>query len=543
MHFSTLLTSPLELGDPSKTNFSGGTIAVRQAIAGLIADERVTHFTIYFPPEGMARPDKLQEAAESILPPSRRGKGVLRFQVLHSIPEAFAEAGPQVLWCPDLLLYRRYRTLRDRFAQAACPIIFDTHGVATSEFYDGLGHFAESDWPAGDTILAISEAVKVLLEKAFRDYLQFQSSPLIENVHHGIDVPQSDSQPDRTKVREKLGWPTDGTIVLYRGRLTPAGKADLLPVIDVFSKVARPTDYLVLGGPEWMPDYCKVLAERALQLGIGDQVIFHGATATHDERLDPFHAADIFLFPTDTHQESQGMVVGEAMALGLPVVSTDWSGVRDHVTDGVEGFLVPMRFLPGLERLGQFAPWNATNSEYLGTGQCAVWDKDAMAESLSRLLNDPELRAQMGEAGRKRFRDTLTLEQRADKILKIAERALVAADGISYEDKSTLRALPYHPLYHHFGSPNLPEDFQLVLSERGIRMREGKERIAFYDDLAPLLSPKSIEYILTGVGKIPVSATETVQRCAARHQVPEDMVWMAIGVCIKAGILDTRAFS
>jgi colanic acid/amylovoran biosynthesis glycosyltransferase len=82
-------------------------------------------------------------------------------------------------------------------------------------------------------------------------------------------------------------------------------------------------------------------------------------------------------------------VVLEAMACGVPVVTTDCGGVREAVTDGVEGFVVAPR------------------------------DPEKLAAALARLWRDPELRRRMGEAGRTRVQGGFTLERQLQDFLEM----------------------------------------------------------------------------------------------------------------------------
>jgi glycosyltransferase involved in cell wall biosynthesis len=115
------------------------------------------------------------------------------------------------------------------------------------------------------------------------------------------------------------------------------------------------------------------LQELASKLGVRDAVRLHGARV-QSEIVDAYRRASVFaLVPVVTDNgDRDGIpnVLIEAMASGVPVVSSSISGIPELITDGVEGFLVP----PG--------------------------DPVALASALKRLLNDPELARRMGDAGR-----------------------------------------------------------------------------------------------------------------------------------------------
>ncbi|HHX11604.1 MAG TPA: glycosyltransferase family 4 protein [Clostridiales bacterium] len=75
---------------------------------------------------------------------------------------------------------------------------------------------------------------------------------------------------------------------------------------------------------------------EARKLAIGDNIIFTGSI-DHDELANYYSACDGFLFAS--RSETQGIVLLEAMAVGLPVVAVEASGVNDVVKDGFNGFL------------------------------------------------------------------------------------------------------------------------------------------------------------------------------------------------------------
>jgi glycosyltransferase involved in cell wall biosynthesis len=99
-----------------------------------------------------------------------------------------------------------------------------------------------------------------------------------------------------------------------------------------------------------------------------------------DEKVIAFQNTDIFVFPTYYHNECFPLVLLEAMQFGLPIITTEEGAISDIIEDGLTGFITPKR--------------NAR----------------ALAEKLEVLIQNQELRTEMGFAGRKKFEEEYTLE-------------------------------------------------------------------------------------------------------------------------------------
>src|SRR5262249_14167252 len=125
-------------------------------------------------------------------------------------------------------------------------------------------------------------------------------------------------------------------------------------------------------------------------------------------RRDVWHAADLFVSPSDNIQETFGLAVLEAMASGLPVVASDWDGYRDLVEDGVSGFLVPTAMVEGATTTAaaRLLMGELTYGHFLAEcSQATTVATPAMAAALARLAGDEALRHRMGAAGRLRARE------------------------------------------------------------------------------------------------------------------------------------------
>ncbi len=139
---------------------------------------------------------------------------------------------------------------------------------------------------------------------------------------------------DRSETRQKLGIRPDQKVLLYVGRLAKEKNLDVLfhMAEQVFRQDPTTTLWLVGDGP--YRSECLALVRK---LGIGDRVRFAGFVP-RDEVDQYYAAADLFVFASVS--ETQGLVVQEAGAHGLPAVVVASGGAGEAVQDGVNGIAV-----------------------------------------------------------------------------------------------------------------------------------------------------------------------------------------------------------
>lgn len=137
------------------------------------------------------------------------------------------------------------------------------------------------------------------------------------------------------RFRERHGIKAGERVVLYLGRMGDEKNVDL--VINTMGELKRRGQgnvrYVVAGGGP--PDYLKKMHKLAEKNGVGDDIIWTGFISGQDW-LDCYGAADLFLFPSVT--ETQGLVVIEALAAGVPLVSVKAMGPASTMT-GEKGCL------------------------------------------------------------------------------------------------------------------------------------------------------------------------------------------------------------
>jgi 1,2-diacylglycerol 3-alpha-glucosyltransferase len=210
----------------------------------------------------------------------------------------------------------------------------------------------------------------------------------VELLPTGVDAKRfSKRDPEAAAaLRKRFGIPEGDRLLTFVGRIGLEKNLDLL--VEAIARVKTPgARLLIVGNGPYRGD----LDAHIAALGVTDRVTFTGYLQG-DEVAAAYAASDAFFFASLS--ETQGLVVAEAMASGLPVVAVQDLAVGDAVTDGVNGFLT-------LERPA------------------------SLAEAADRVLTDPSLRASMGAASLQRAQD-LGIDLMAERLAGLYE-SLVAA--------------------------------------------------------------------------------------------------------------------
>lgn len=127
-------------------------------------------------------------------------------------------------------------------------------------------------------------------------------------------------------------------------------------------------------------------------LGIGESTTFFGAV-TKEKILDFYKQAHLFLLPgvqsSSGAVETQGIVLAEAQAVGLPVIATNCGGMPESIRNGESGVLVPPR------------------------------DVDVLVDTLENLLDAPHHWSEMGRKGRAYVKKRFNVDTQMKELLKL----------------------------------------------------------------------------------------------------------------------------
>jgi len=203
--------------------------------------------------------------------------------------------------------------------------------------------------------VAVAEEVRASIQQLYG----YPDPPLIPN---GVPTDEYAPDPDtRVQWRQAHGIEPYATVLVHVGRFAPPKNHALL--IEAFAQVRSdaPLYLLLVGGGELE----NAVREQVAGLGLESRVRFLGIRA---DVADILRASDMFVL--SSRVEGNPLSVMEAMAAGLPVVSTAVGGVPELVRAGETGLLVPSE------------------------------DAAALAQAMQALVDDPARRQAMGAAAR-----------------------------------------------------------------------------------------------------------------------------------------------
>lgn len=174
----------------------------------------------------------------------------------------------------------------------------------------------------------------------------------------GVDIRRiKETAVDRAAYKKSIGIPEDCIMLLSVGEMIERKNHEV--IIRALSSLQNENIYYVICGKGPLKEY---LSNLAKQLGIADHVVFLGFRKDIPELCN---ASDISAFPSKI--EGLGLAGIEAMAAGVPLISSNVHGILDYVIDGETGYA------------------------------CDPEDVDGFAKAIDKLANHPHLRLEMKE--------------------------------------------------------------------------------------------------------------------------------------------------
>ncbi|EPC01451.1 hypothetical protein L861_05270 [Litchfieldella anticariensis FP35 = DSM 16096] len=241
---------------------------------------------------------------------------------------------------PDIIHSHHPFLLGDTAARAAdtygLPLVFTHHTL-----YEHYTHYVPGDSPRMQRFaVALSTEYTRLCEaviapsESIRDLLLRRGANVnITVAPSGVDTRRF-GRGDGTMLRLRLGIPRGAYVVGHVGRLAKEKNLPFLAeAVARLLQWQRDAHFLVVGDG----DARECMQQEARRYGVESRFHFTGRLQGQ-ALIDAYHAMDVFAFAS--HSETQGMVLVEAMAAGLPVVAITAPGVREVLRDGSNGRLL-----------------------------------------------------------------------------------------------------------------------------------------------------------------------------------------------------------
>ena len=209
-------------------------------------------------------------------------------------------------------------------------------------------------------------------------------------IHNGVDIEQF--RPDaeaRKAAREEFGYDSHHVVCGIAARLVSDKGHEFLFRAAAQVKEAHPELRILVLGQGVLEGHLRTMVKT---LGLEPMVCFAGF---REDMAYCTQAFDIGVLPS-IGCDTSSFSLKEEMAAEKPIIASDYGGLKEIITDGVDGLVVPT---------GSVQP---------------------LASALRRLLQDPEARRRMGETGRRRVQREFSLDIFAERSLAAYHRALDA---------------------------------------------------------------------------------------------------------------------
>ncbi|MCL0082944.1 glycosyltransferase [Thermodesulfovibrionales bacterium] len=237
-------------------------------------------------------------------------------------------------------------------------------------------------------ILQKAVALQAMTDEEVKHIRAFGVDTRIVVIPNGIDPEEFQQFPSREDLKGLYPELKGKKVVLFLSRIHPIKGLDLFA--KAFGKVVERRDdiRLLIAGPD--NDGYQAQVKKMLEIESAlDKVIFTGML-TGREKLAALGGADLFVLPS--YSEGFSMAILEAMICGLPVIITHSCNFPE-VAEAEAGIVIDS-------------------------------DPEQLAEALTRLIDNPQLREEMGDNGRRLIKERFTCDKIADQMIQLYQDVL-----------------------------------------------------------------------------------------------------------------------
>jgi len=351
---------------------------------------------------------------------------------------------------PDLI---DFSNLRSFFGHEKYSLSGITHTTASHSVMSSISSILTEPIMPWDSLICTSKSVlntvnKILEAKSEFLNIKLNSSstilPKFPIIPLGINCEDFNfTEQYRKSSRKELLINDDDIVIAYVGRLSFHAKSHHVPMylaLENLSKKLKKNQKIHLIQTGWFAnDFIENSFKDETDIICPSVNCIFLDGRNQDLKFKTLASADIFMSLSDNIQETFGLTPLEAMASSIPVIVSDWNGYRSTVRDGEDGFLIPSYSLGngfGEELMFQYTSGYINYDNYIGNivHKVAV-DIKICIDKLTELIENPDLRNNLGKNGKKRANDFFSW----NVILNHYEDLYSELDDIRVKEFSTYR--------------------------------------------------------------------------------------------------------
>ena len=286
-----------------------------------------------------------------------------------------------------------------------CPLLFPVHGgaILDREFFNAHLQSLQTS----DVLIVNCTSDITILRKFFAE-----AAPIICHLPYPVDTDLFRPRDPR-ECREALSIESADYVVGFVGRLLPQRNLHqfLRMLADLKRRLLPRRVMGLVIGSYWVdypalnydtPNYQPYIGNLLHELNLKDDIIYFRGDLCDEELQLCYGAMDFLLHPTNSIDENFGYVAVEAMACATPVVAAAYGGLKDTVVSDETGFLMKT--------------WTTRSGIRM--------DLIRGLEDATRLLREPSLRNEMGEAAVKRTHENYVYNVSAAKLVDAVKQAI-----------------------------------------------------------------------------------------------------------------------
>jgi glycosyltransferase involved in cell wall biosynthesis len=433
--------------------------------------------------------------------------------------------------------------LRNRLARVPFPVTGVTHSIDPIFMNSRYLELILAGPAPYDGIVCSSPGARAAVEKGLswvgkqlreRTGVTFPTPLRLELIPFGIDEALFQEE-NRKEARAYFRFPPDAVVVLSVGRISLRHKSDWAPILELFARMESQREMgkiilLIAGGGQ--SSDVTLLESMVNEMGLKKRILLFPNFAP-EVKQKLFQASDFYLSIIDNFQETFGLTVLEAMASRLPVVISDFSGYRNFISHGREGFLIPTTWAETMpeflkETLGILDPSMAR----LYLSQMVAVDLEKMKEAILRLARDERLRFRMGGAAKSK-----ALTYRWSNLIPVYEKfwGELKEESRHYAlnpiEPPNILAGDFSSTFSHYPSRRLSGKQEIRLTDYGSKILKDSAKPVRYEDVQVCLFPDLERFLLGSLLQQPRSVADLQELSlksldASKGQVDFILLWL-----------------